>query len=128
MARILARNAPTMGVTKMNAKLMYGHNNTESYIAAKLSNDDNQQYLRRVQCKREAAGIDQKQREEEIRYEEQVVTEKKQKLADAECAKQEKEKKLTEELDNLVPVLDLEALRTDGRSVLEGKKLTIPQI
>jgi hypothetical protein len=120
--RLMSRFAPRLNVSKINAKLMYSRNNTEKFIAHRMSDPLSQKYLLRLQREEEAKKLDKQQRDEEIAYQKAEVEAKKQKAARA----QEKIDAHLAALAALTPQLDLETLRKGLKS--DGRKITVPEI
>ncbi|KAH6912232.1 hypothetical protein BKA70DRAFT_1535548 [Coprinopsis sp. MPI-PUGE-AT-0042] len=120
-ARIMKRHAPNMNTSKISAKLMYTRNDTESFIQARMTGDDDIRYLMRTQRDKEGSGSDKRAREEEILHDQQEVETKRRKTHLA----LERASAYSLEVDALQPELNAEILRHD-KPLCSGKKITVP--
>jgi hypothetical protein len=102
-----------MTIAQHNARTMYKQNDTRGFIQSSVLTAADMQFVRQEARRVDASGQEKQMRTEQAEHDQQAVEDNRKKDAE----KKEKADAKKAELDELIPHLDLEWLKTSGRTI-----------
>lgn len=102
-----SRDAPNMSLHQRNSRVMLKKNNTDEYIQAGLSHPSAQEFLHAEARRVDSSGLEKKRRQAQVVADQIVVDEK----HDKDQQKALKKKKVDDELDKVVPRVDVDDVK-----------------
>jgi hypothetical protein len=107
------RRAPSMTIAQHNARTMYKQNNTRSFMQSNILSAADKKYIRSEARHVDSSGQEKQMRQVQAKHDQHVAEEHRK----VDAAKKEKADAIEAQLDNITPHLDLEWLKSSGRSL-----------